>query len=278
MKTLDLTQPGGFPLTQDRLDYLQTAYRECLGAIGSAISDGDYVPALTGMVSSDAGGGITTISEGYFFYNNEVVYFPEQSYTAAEEGNILYIVITGSATSLTFNDGVSRDVILDKVGIVSELPLSTPTDETHFRLYFLRSFALALGLNNRTAEGAISVSTPSADGGVIGNIFYRKDKIANTLSIRSVLIPNNPENIVASPNNDYVFAATLPVGYRPTFAQYITGHYSGTVRRKDDVDVDYLNQISVQINPSGAIHVRWIKPAAAATVFGINITGIIPLH
>jgi hypothetical protein len=39
MKSIDFSQPGGFPLTQDNLDYLQQSYSEAVNALAAVASN-----------------------------------------------------------------------------------------------------------------------------------------------------------------------------------------------------------------------------------------------
>jgi hypothetical protein len=54
MKTIDFTKPGGFPLTQDQLNYLQSAYIEAINAL-AAMGGGGTSPSCVSQYLKDKG-------------------------------------------------------------------------------------------------------------------------------------------------------------------------------------------------------------------------------
>lgn len=277
MKAIDFTQPGGFPLTQTQLDYLQSSYKECLTSLCRTGSSTGAPVIINGMVSS-AGTGVTNVSDGWFFYNNEPVRFPAQSYTAPLPGNAVYVVITPSASSLTYNDGSTPSVILDSTGVLTELVNTTPTDATHFLLGDMLPFGVEFGKNNREQTwNSIVVSTSPSVGGVTGTIYYKKDFTANTLHIRGSLGANNAQNFSASPLAIYSLMGTLPVGYIPVNSVYFISNYYVATLIKDDLGVGWVKQINCVVNTAGQIVVNWLKPDPSIAAYGIEFNTILPL-
>jgi hypothetical protein len=276
MKHIDFTQPGGFPLTQDQLDYLQQSYSECISALAAMGTDGTGTPVIiTGMVSSISGG-TTTISAGWFFYNSELVRFSGGSYGTVPVGDVPLISITPSTGTLTYSDGSTPGVIFDKVAALVLAP--AVTDATHFPFSSLLPYGYGFGRNNREqAWSSIAVSTAAGVGGVTGTIFYKKDFTANTLQIRGSLTANNAQNFAASPSSLFSLMGTFPAGYIPNNNVYFVANYFLSSLIKDDLGVAWIKQINCALNTLGQLYVNWIKPDIAVSGYGININAVLPL-
>ena len=100
MNRLDLSNLGGLPFTQDRLDFLQQSYLAAFGALAKLC--GDKV-ILTG-VELAAG----NVSDGWIAYNGELIKFIGGAY--ADQ-----IVITETAVPFTFGDASVHDVQFTKI-------------------------------------------------------------------------------------------------------------------------------------------------------------------
>ncbi|MCW3120702.1 MAG: hypothetical protein JWQ38_194 [Flavipsychrobacter sp.] len=278
MKAIDFTQPGGFPLTQDQLDYLQSAYTECLNTLGCLGSNNSTPAMLSGMESTPGIGGSTNVSAGWFFYNGELVRFPAQSYPAVSPGNAMYVVITPGAGPLTYHDGSTPNVILEKTGLLLQLVNTTPTDATHFLLDDIIPFGVGLGLNNREASwNSLVVNTLPAVGGVTGTIFYKKNSLTNTLHIRANLAANNAQNFPPSTAAIYSLMGTLPAGYVPNNIALFTASYFASFLIKDDLGVAWVKQVNCAVNTGGQIFVNWLRPDISIGAYGLDFNTIIPL-
>ena len=100
MDRIDFTQPGGFPLTQDTFDYLQSAFR--LVFTGIARSFGDKV-ILWGCEQNASG----SVSSGWVIVNGEVLYTPG--------GSASTVYISQEATPVRFADNTLKDVYWKRV-------------------------------------------------------------------------------------------------------------------------------------------------------------------
>lgn len=276
MKNIDFTKPGGFPLTQDQLGYLQTSYTECIKAMAATGSDGSAAPVnITGMISSSSGG-TTTVSPGWFLYNNELVYFAGGSYGTVPVGDVPLVSISAISSSLTFNDGSTPAVIFDKTASLVLAP--SATDATHFPYSSLLPFGYGFGKNNREQTwNSMIVNTVPALGGVTGTVYYKKDFTANTLQIRGALTANNAQNFAASPGALYSIMGTLPVGYIPNNNVFFVASYFLSNLIKDDLGVAWVKQINCAINNTGQFFVNWLRPDVAIAGYGVNFNTIIPL-
>ena len=276
MKAIDFTKPGGFPLTQDQMGYLQTAWQEVADQLLGLGVNNSSPAILSGMVSSTSGATVT-VSDGWFVYNGQAVNFAAQTYTTpVTSGDAVYIVVTPSATPLTFNDGSAPDVVLDSTGVLTILSDTTAIDTTHFLLASLVPFGVGLAMNNRDAAfTTITVSTPAADGGVVGSIYYKKDWAANTLHLKGFLAAGNANNFAASPTYAVKVMGILPIGYYPTL---IAGNFTAQTtygsRFFDDTGVVWIDILNGFVDTAGNINIEWLKPATVThynCVFNVTI-------
>jgi hypothetical protein len=100
-KRIDLTNLGGYPLAQEDLEWLQSSYRNAFAGLASMIGDKVIV---SGMVQ--AGGNVTN---GWISLNGELL--PFIGGTIGLGG----YVIEQTETPLVFDDGVSKNVLIERV-------------------------------------------------------------------------------------------------------------------------------------------------------------------
>ncbi len=278
MKSIDFTKPGGFPLTQDQLGYLQEAYTESIGALAAIGGSGATPYIISGIVISNPSIGTYSITDGWFFYNGEMVRCLSGSVVGASGALAPFIVINPESSSLVFNNGSTPDVIFDKSATIVVLPSSTATDATHFPLSSLQKFGSSLGNNNREEVWSfLEVDTPAVDGGVVGNIYYKKDYISNTLHLRGLLTANNAQNFAGSPGTMLYLMGTLPSAYIPSNSVYFSTYYFVGTSVKDDVGVSWIKQVNCVVNVAGQVLINWIKPEVGVGAYGVNFNVVIPL-
>lgn len=239
MKSIDFTQPGGFPLTQERLAYMQEAYTEAITALGAVFTNGSVPVRISGMGSTPAGGGVTDVSDGFFFYNGELVRFEADSYGAPGSGNAVYVTITETALPLTYYDGSEPEVIIDKVGTIDILVNTTPEDATHFLLSSLQPAAIAFADANVDIINPPFIA-PTYVGAFLPDpsspIAFRKAHGSKRVVIKGVTYEIWP----VGTTSDYpVF--TLPVGYRPNEEQLFA------------TMCPFTGPVIVRIKPDGAV-------------------------
>lgn len=176
MKSIDFSQPGGFPLTQDQLDHLQSGYKEATLALAriGGYNNGPF--AISGMEVTSPTPGDYVVTEGWFLYNDDIMRFPNSGIAGIAAGYDVYIQIQHDNSSVYYNDGVLREVILESRGELAPLPTGTPEDASHFLLSSLRRFGVGLGLANRESDwNTLVVNTDPAVGGVTGTVYYKKN-------------------------------------------------------------------------------------------------------
>lgn len=278
MKSIDFTQPGGFPLTQDQMNYLQQAYSECIKALGAAGGSGTAPYVISGMVITSPSPGNYNVTDGWFMYGGELVHIPAGGISGIPAGYDAYIQITTSSSALTFNNGTTPTVIFDKSGGMVSMPTGTADDATHFAIAHLQPFGAGFGINNREQVWqSLVVNTPAADGGVTGTIYYKKDFTANTLQIRGLLGANNAQNFAASPGALYALMGTLPAGYIPNNTAYFSGYYFGSGLIKDDLGIAWIKQINCGVNNAGQFFANWIRPDVTIVGYAVDFNVTIPL-
>ncbi len=212
MKRIDFTKSGGFPLTQDQLGYLQTAFTEVMPNIIGFRNPGTNIAVrLSGMISTSTFG-TTTVSAGWFLYNSTLVRFGGGTYGSIALGHAIYVQIATNGTSLTFNDGSTPTVIYDQVAGLVQLVSSTAESGTLFKLTNLQDFC------RETNWTVVNFSSYLTGLGVSGSISYKKDYLANTLYLKGDLVTTGPSSgidyIDTVTNGTVMF--TLPTNYRPS--------------------------------------------------------------
>jgi hypothetical protein len=212
MKTIDFSQPGGFPLTQDTLGYLQEGYMEALDMLAKVADTGAPIK-LWGMVQGPPVGGgtaIGNISDGAFYYNGQLYKFTGGDYGSISDDII--VVIADNASSLTFFDASTPNVVFNNNATFADLP--TVTDATHFPYSSMVTFGVGLGLANRE-YGWNDISVGYSGGGepdISGHIYYKRNLMSNQLELRIELLLTNVGNISGVPGACVI--GTLPLGYR----------------------------------------------------------------
>jgi hypothetical protein len=278
MKAIDFSKPGGFPLTQNQLNYLQQAYTEAIKALAMVGQSGTSPYIINGVTITNPSSGAYTATNGWVFYNNELIRFVPGSIAGASGGFEPYVVITPSATTLVYHDGSTPSVIQDKDASLQVLPTGTVADATKFPLSSLRPFGAGLGeLNREMVWNTLVVNTPAAEGGVTGTLYYKKNHLTNTLHIRGTLSAANAQNFAGMPGSLFYLMGTLPTGYRPNNNVYFSAQYLFASSIKDDVASDWIKQLNSALNTSGQLYIGWLKPALPATTYSVVVNTILPL-
>ena len=275
MKKIDFTHAGGFPLTQDELDYLQQAYGECINALTAMGSDGSTPMIISGMVQTVPSAGSVAVTDGWLFYGGEMIRFTGGTVTPAGT-DVPLVVITPASTNLTYNDGSSYPAVLNKTATLSSGPILT--DATHFPLSAAQPYQVVFGLGGReSAWNSIGVATSTAVGNVLGTIYYKKNWLNNTLHIRGTLTANAAQNFNPSPTALFYLMATLPAGYIPNSSANFTAYYYAANLFKDDLGIAWVKQLTSLVSTSGQLSINFIKPDVAITAYSVVFNTIIPL-
>lgn len=100
-KRFDFTKLNGFPLTQNRLAYMQESYRSCLGGLANMIGN---LTIVSGCTIDQA---TNTVADGWIVYNGELIPFVGGGYSD-------YVVVQEDSTNLIFKDGSEQAVQFNK--------------------------------------------------------------------------------------------------------------------------------------------------------------------
>jgi hypothetical protein len=217
-------------------------------------------------------------TNGWIFYNNELIRFVTSSVAGASGGFEPYVVITPSASALVYHDGSTPPVVQDKDAGLQVLPTGTAADATRFPLTSLRPFGVGLGeLNREMVWNSLVVSTPVAEGGVTGTLYYRKNHLTNTLHLRGVLSAANAQNFAGMPGSLFYLMGTLPSGYRPNNNAYFTGQYLFSGSILDSTNSHWIKSINGVFNSAGEILGNWLKPTSTISSYSICLNLSLPL-
>ncbi|HXS38346.1 MAG TPA: hypothetical protein VN721_16710 [Flavipsychrobacter sp.] len=266
MRKFDFSQPGGFPLTQDTLDWLQTAYTETILALAAIGGSGPFI--VSGFTATG-----WTVAPGWIFYNGELLYFvgwlgPLPPFLPPGSPEKLCMIIVETDTPLTFNDGSTPSVKQ-----IRQLTLgnAVPTVGSSFAWSGNEMPTFV----KETAFGSLDVI--AGTGTTTGQIFYKKNTLNNTLQIRAVLTVTDPSSLASvSTNPPFILIATLPAGYRPNNSVPFTGYVSINLF-KDDAGVDFIKQVNGDIGTDGRINIGLLKSDASISNYEFYFNCIIPL-
>jgi hypothetical protein len=277
MKSIDFSKPGGFPLTQDQLDYLQISYNECLGALGNAPGNG--VPVILQGMAVTSTFITTTIGNGWLFYNGEIIRFAASTFSSAlGMGFELFVTIATTSGTLLFNDGSTPGVINESVATVQFLPSTTPDGPTCFRYSSLLSYGKALGAAYRESVWKhVVVNTGAGHGSISGDVYYKKDIIANTLHLRGLVGTATPGDFAAWPLTTSISIGTLQVGYRPATAVPFTVQPPLATYMLRDDNGTYFSRLNATLETNGKLYIDWVLPDSAFSVYALQFNVILPL-
>ncbi len=96
MKQIDFSKNGGFPLSQDRLAFMQQSYTEAIQTLAAICGDKTIV---SGVVVTGA-----NVSDGWIVYSGQLIRFVGGSLASR-------VVVTTTGTGLTFQNGITNTVL-----------------------------------------------------------------------------------------------------------------------------------------------------------------------
>lgn len=229
-KSIDLSHAGGFPWTDNRFAFLQTAWTEIVEQLCNVGVNGGAPTVLSGMQSTTVGG-TTTVTPGWFVYNGVPVQFTgdatgatatAQTYASpVAAGYAVYVVVTTTSTAcpVAFNNGSTPSVINVVTGVLTVLVNTTPVDATHFLLSSIQPWNSAVlgdisALQTEIANITPSVSVSAATG-ITFNINNEGPQSvvysgANALSGAVINLDGSGFGAVAG--TEYLFMSTITTG------------------------------------------------------------------
>jgi len=272
MNTLDLTKTGGFPFTQDMLDWIQQnglGVMNMLGAkcLPNSLATTPNTPVvLTGF---NPNGG-ATYKAGYMWYNNEILHFPVDIDTSGiplldpTSGLVYGFAIVETDTSVSYFDGSSHNTKISRtLTIVAGANALTTT--------FIPLTTTIYYFDNGLRE-IVETHVPISVSSITGDVYYRKNYLNNTLQVRGLL--SIPASVINPPS--VITLATLPVAYRPiSQSGLFTGYYRYVSSYLTDVSgIDFIRNVHMELQTNGSLN---ILPIPAAGVYSIMFNSTIPL-
>lgn len=276
-KGIDFSQLGGFPLTQDRLAFFQSAYKDLFTQLSGLGVNGAAPVIISGMTVTNSG---NTVASGWFVYNGEMLPFTGGT-VAPAGGQVALVTITATLSPLTYKNGSNYNVITSKSAALTAG--ATVTDALHFPVSALVPFGLGFGLNNRPAVfNSVAVNLNMASGNITGNVYWKLNPLTNTIHIKGSVVTTNPSVLPSSTvNNALRNLAYLDL--RPSVRAVMTGMvtYSGAgdtgqLRVKNN-DGSWLSHINVYLAPDGYLYADFQKPDAAFTQYQVEFNAVVGL-
>ncbi len=194
MKSIDFSRPGGFPLTQEKLAYLQNSWQEMIVALVSTCDSGGAPVLITGMGIGVAGGTTYNVNDGWLFYGGELIRFVGAYGVEITDTPIVVITRNSTPAPQPYFSGITPNVINESTATLVDGP--NVTDADHFRLDALINWTVIdtvtaaavtiltgqvntlLPWNNAwVAGGAPTITTVGSGGSLTGyTVTYNKYK------------------------------------------------------------------------------------------------------
>lgn len=260
-KYIDFTQNGGYPLTQDDIEFLQDGYSEALLGLVAAGGNITGPMCISGMAVSTSGSDVT-VTGGWFVYNQRIIPFTGATVTVTG-GNVALVEITESATNPEeYENGSLPESIMTLTATVIAAP--TATNATHFPLSALAPWG-------RDKDWQVISAVSVLPSHIAGTVYYKKDML-NNLYIKTQLATTTLGWADPFPNPQYYEIMTFPVGYRPqTTAHFVAkvGNLDGFF--KDSSNVEYLKEFNCKLEPNGKMYMQPIAHSGGSPTYGFTM-------
>lgn len=249
MKNFDFSFTGGFPFDQDVLDYMQASYKELFDSIaklGWQDAPAANTPIfITGCQFNSTG---TTISDGWFWYNGEVIPLTGGSFTIANIAN-LKVTITTTTTSFTYNDTSTHPSKIIKSATITDTGSA-------YNIYNASNFPFT-GLIpiGRGESNATHIAVSAVSGKITGDLYWSVDRITRTVKIRGSLSVAN-----GFYSGSYVIGN---MSAQPAFLTPFMGIWDNASSiTKDSGGIDWLMSVNFFIKTNGDIVINVIEPVS----------------
>lgn len=262
-KEIDFTKPGGFPFTQDTLNYMQEATGEALKALISVGGSTTGPMLLNGIVGSSApSGGDTayTFTSGWFIYNAKLVKFTGGTVTVSS-GQYPSVTIANGATPLTFNDGSTPNVLLSTTATLTVTTGTEAYTSTYFPILGMKPYGRERDWTTVTSF------TSTVGGSVTGTMSYKKCSLTNTLAIKGALTIDCSALLTAMPASERTKFYTVPTDYRGASDVWFSGFVPRGSHVKTSDSVQWIRELTIQYEAStGYLSVEVLKTLSDAPI------------
>lgn len=292
MISIDFSQPGGIPVTQDLLAKMQAGWQRGLSGLVELFGDtaGRGI-ILSGMVMTEGsdvidGIAVTTFSmtNGWLLHAGMIFYVTGGSgyRLAAFAVPVPGIQFPGRdpvALPLIYEDTSAPHVLMDVEGAFVMRPNADPAAFFDIAYSDCVRWDVALGEEVRQT-GWLTLALSAIDGTIAGTMSYRKNRFTNLLEYRVNFSATTPGDFTAAPGGTLVNPlGTLPVGYRPS------GNVDVLLRMDSDggtfVPMDgggHMTSQPITIEADGTIYGTFAKPDGGAVTqvnyFGNGVFGL----
>lgn len=213
MQRFDFSKTGGFPLSQNRLAWLQDSYINALNAIG-AMSGATQPVVLTGVeITSTANS--TTVTDGWVWHPTlGIMPFLGGTFSNAF---ILVVLFQDLKTPLVFKNNSSQLVQISRVATVGP-PVIGQQGNTNLGQLSARRWYKEF---NKQGRDQAWTSFNSTFLGCVFSFSYKNDTVGNFLKLKGTI------NVAANIQPPYNFAVAAPAGVSAAGVV----HFSGVVER-----------------------------------------------
>jgi len=277
MNTLDLTKTGGFPFTQDMLDWVQQNSLAVMNMLGAKLlPDSLANTANTPVALVGINPGTTQIYKaGWLWYNNEILHFPTDIDASGlptlslGSGLVYGFSIQEVDTPVAYFDGSSHNTKISRtVTIASGVNAITAT--------FIPLTTTIYYFGNGLKETSWNTLSGTPPAGITPTIKYRKHFLSNTVELDIYMLIDSAA--LGGPFGGVVL--TLPVGYRPMSTYY----FAGIINPPGGIPYLYDNQtptapivaIPIWIDTSGNVNIK-VVPSNPSATYPISLRANIAL-
>lgn len=275
MNKIDFTLPGGMPLTQDILGFLQTAQLDALKWHTMKWVDPNEVYDYTALAGVIPNATLDVWSPGWISYNGEIYYFTGGAGTGSSA-----IGVDETINQLEYQDGILKDA--KKIRVVSFGTFTEPLPA----LSTIKRYGKVLGEKAAEDWKQTSVSGLGGTANISGDIYIKQNDLARTLHIRGTMTVGAAQNLPATP----VYTTLMHISYAGSFQRYYDRPFTANVEyaggfKQDSAGIQYITQLNglLQDNhvASGAdqdaLQIAFIKPAAGVTTYSCSFYFIVSL-
>ena len=267
MNTIDFSHEGGFKFTQEMFDYMQQSYVKAINALGALAGSGPTI--IMGMVTGLDVSIHHTCTEGWLYYNGELLYCPATSVSDGDYGgadtdgwNIVDIT-----TNRTYDDGSVFPALHSKIAQWGPVHAGAINA---VRVTDLVPYG---------REGAYSSTALAHVGsGTTGTLFYKKNRLTGQLQYHLAFSVTTPSAFLDAPGGNNILLGNLPDGYHPVTPQHLLAAVSTNMGPYPPLNAGgYFNSVLVQIGANGLITATMVKPGASVAIINVQSEGFIAM-
>lgn len=268
MQTLQLTNNGGMPLTQEVLAQLQAASTMLGGVTGGLAYEGSTLPIIITGAKTYA---ITVVNPGYLFYNGEIMYF--------EGGDIDVFasikVVTLTSTAV-YEDGSTQVLFKER-----RLRVCLASDPDAICLWTdVKIMQKGLGVYAEDYSSVLTKTVPSLGLSLSGTVNFRINELAKTVHVWGTIGCGNATMFTNPPLYRLLFnSSDIPAAYFPAFTvpfkMFVRYHSTNYIL--ETAGTEHILDVNAEFSSTGDFSVGFIKAAAGVTSYTLTFNVQLPL-